>query len=102
MFDRAGGGGGTGDKGYFNAKSELFLAGLWIFSTTWLWTLLKNWCPPILDAQNSKIKIRWPNETVLGPCKARKLARFLGKMPMSLNWRPQPGPNRAYTYNISF
>ena len=35
--------------------------------------------PPIWDMQSPKIKVPWPNETVVGQCKAGKLADFQKK-----------------------
>ena len=31
-----------------------------------VWTLLKSWSPPFSDMENSKIKVSWPNKTVVG------------------------------------
>ena len=67
------GGGGGGVKAVLT-QSRSFLGCFWIFSLWWVGILLKSWYPPILDAENSKIKVPWPNETVARPCKAGKLA----------------------------
>ena len=94
-------GGGGGDKGCFDAKSAFF-GRFWIFSPWWLWILLKSWYLPILDMENSKIKVPWPNEMVAVRCKAGKLAGFQGKTLVPLNTKPQPTTGRAYISNILF
>ena len=75
VWRAARGGGDRGDNAYFDAKFQCF-GRLWIFSPRWVWTLLKNWCPPILDAETSNSELPWPNETVPGLCEEGKLARF--------------------------
>ena len=57
--------------------------------------------PPILDLENSKIRVPCPNETVVGLGEVGKLAGFR-KTPVSRNSRPQPTTGRAYISNISF
>ena len=58
--------------------------------------------PPILDRENSKIKVPWSKEMVAETCEAGKLAGFQKKTLMSLNSRPQPTTGGAYISNISF
>ena len=58
-------GGGGGFWG-FDAKWEVFFCRFWIFGPRLVWTFPKSWSPPNLDMENSKIKVSWPNETLVG------------------------------------
>ena len=45
-------------------QRQHFVGCFWIFIPTLVWILLKTGYPSILDIENSKIKVPWPNETV--------------------------------------
>ena len=64
VYERLHGGGGVismvlTQSGRFFGRFRGFLPRL-------VWTLPRNWFPPISDMENSKIKVSWPNKTVAG------------------------------------
>ena len=73
-FYRGGGGVSSGVL----TQSGRFFCRFWIFGQRSVWTLPKSWSPPILDMENSKIKVSWPNKTVTGLSEVPNTRDFQG------------------------